>query len=59
MSLPDDATWAILKEADQVARENGTTAAVVLAMQVQMLACRIGGMRIIDPRSRPRPDECG
>lgn len=55
MSLPDEETWAILKEADQVARENGTTAAVVLAMQVQMLAARISHMRLIDPRSERSP----
>ena len=55
MSIPNEETWAIVKEADQVARETGTTAAVILAMQVQMLSERITHMRLIDPRSERSP----
>jgi hypothetical protein len=50
MSMPDEETWAILKEAQEIAKAGGTTAAVILAMQIQLLKAAMPKLRRIDPR---------
>jgi hypothetical protein len=50
MTMPDEETWAILKEAQEIAKAEGTTAAVFLAMQIQLLKAEMPKLRRVDPR---------